>query len=139
MTRIAFICTGNSCRSQMAEGWARHLAKEGVEVWSAGVAPIGLNPRSVTAMKELAIDISSHRSKTLGEIPQPIDFVITVCHHADRHCPELAAKIERLHWDIEDPKQSGKEEEIAQDFRRIRDDIRRRVEEFLRQKGLAKP
>lgn len=138
MTRIAFICTGNSCRSQMAEGWARHFAKPGVEIWSAGVAPLGVNPRAIAAMREVDIDISGHSSKKIDAIPTPIDFVITVCGHADQNCPNLMAKTERRHWDIADPKQLGPEQEVLADFRKVRDEIRGRVEGFLREKGFAK-
>ena len=139
MTRLAFICTGNSCRSQMAEAFARRLAKPGVEVYSAGLAPIGLNPNTVGTMNEIGFDISKQRSKNLEAIPKEIDYIVTVCGHANKLCPQLCAKIERVHWEIRDPIDKGSEEEIRSDFRKVRDEIREQVLVFLRGRNLLKP
>lgn len=138
MIRVAFICTGNSCRSQISEGFGRHLAREGVEVWSAGVAPIGLNPRTVAVMKEAGINISKHTSKSLEALPKDLDYVITVCGNANKLCPQLPARVERLHWDIPDPKVQGSEEEVLADFRLIRETIRGKVLEFFRGRNLLR-
>jgi len=129
--RVLFLCTGNSARSQMAEGLLRSLSDK-FEVWSAGTHPVGLNPLAVEAMRELGIDISHHRSKALNEVPDSFDIVITVCDSANQECPIFPGQVERLHWSLPDPAQAtGTEEERLQAFRRVRDELRRRIEEFL--------
>lgn len=132
--RLLFLCTGNSCRSQMAEGFARHLAGQDHEVLSAGIEAHGKNPRAIAAMAELGIDISAQESTRLSdEMLAGCDLVVTVCGHADEHCPVLPSTTRRVHWPLPDPaRATGSEEEITAQFRRVRDDIRRRVRDLLR-------
>jgi arsenate reductase len=135
MKKVMFLCTGNACRSQMAEGFAKALGKGTVETHSAGVAPAGfVHPKAIAVMKEAGIDISGQRSKEIAwDLLLGMDAVITLCGHAEESCPFTPPHIKRLHWPIEDPvKASGTEEEVMNEFRRARDEIRRRVEEFLR-------
>lgn len=126
---ILFLCTGNSCRSQMAEGFAKTLAPHDVHIWSAGIEAHGLHPRAVSAMKEVGIDISTQTSKTIVEIPlDKIDKVITLCGHADKTCPQLPSSVEKEHWPLHDPaKANGTEEVISSLFRDVREDIRNRI------------
>ena len=133
ITRILFLCTGNSCRSQMAEGWARHLGGDSVEARSAGIEAHGQNPRAVQVMREAGIDISTQQSRRLTpEILAQADRIITVCGHADEHCPVLPAGIKKLHWALGDPaKAHGPEDEVMAVFRASRDDIQRRVAGLL--------
>jgi len=129
--RILFLCTGNSARSQMAEGWAKHLSPQ-LDVYSAGTAPAKqVNPFALRVMSERGIDLSGHTPKTFSSIPQPIDLIVSVCRHAAENCPVIpGAKTER--WDLPDPAgATGTEEEIMQIFRSSRDDIERRVRELL--------
>lgn len=129
--RILFVCTGNSARSQMAEGWGRQLAPPGVKVWSAGTHPAGVNPLAVAVMKERGVDLSSQRSKALSEIPGQADYVITLCAEADAECPTLPARIQRLAWHLPDPaKATGGDEAKRQAFRSARDEIEKRVREL---------
>jgi len=129
-TRLLFICTGNSARSQMAEGWARTLAPAGVEVWSAGTHPVGVNRRAVEVMKERGVDISAQGSKSLAEVPAGADYVITLCAEADAECPNLPARVARLGWHLPDPAMvKGSEEEKLEAFRTARD----RIEGLLRE------
>lgn len=122
--RVLFLCTGNSARSQMAEGWARTLAPAGVEVWSAGTHPVGVNPLAVEVMQERGVDISGQRSKSLAEVPGQADYVITLCSEADAECPALPARRQRLAWHLPDPaKVSGGDAERRQAFRAARDSI----------------
>lgn len=132
-TRILFLCTGNSCRSQMAEGFARRLAPAGVEVLSAGTEPRGLHPLAVEIMREAGVDISRQRSKGLDAVPvAAIDTVITLCGHANERCPVFPGARRREHWPVEDPAQaSGTDEEVRAAFRRVREDIRDRVARLL--------
>jgi arsenate reductase (thioredoxin) len=129
MTRILILCTGNSARSQMAEGLLRDLAGGRVEVFSAGTKPTGVRPEAIEAMSELGIDISSHRSKHVDEFAgQPFDTVITVCDNAREACPVFPASVEMLHWSVEDPAAvEGSYEVRLAAFRRIRDQIRDRL------------
>ena len=130
MIRILIVCTGNRARSQMGEGWARHLAPPGVEVFSAGTKPNpkGVHTRAVEVMRERGVDISAQRTKSLSDLPDEFDYVITVCAEADAACPVLPARIARLRWHLPDPDVAGasKEEEHTM-FRRIRDDLEQRV------------
>ena len=130
---LLFLCTGNSCRSQMAEGFARVMADEGIGVQSAGIEAHGQNPRAIAAMAELGIDITGQESTQLTDaMLADTDLVVTVCGHADEHCPVLPAGTRRLHWPLEDPaRATGSEEEITAEFRRIRDEIRERVTELM--------
>ncbi|MCA9417745.1 MAG: arsenate reductase ArsC [Candidatus Omnitrophica bacterium] len=130
---ILFLCTGNSCRSQMAEGWARHLKSDLVEAHSAGIEMHGLNPSAVKAMAEVGVDISGHRSKRVEEVVDiPFDYVVTVCDHAHETCPVFPGKARVIHRGFDDPPRVAKEartkEEAFELYRRVRDEIRRFVE-----------
>ncbi len=132
MKTVLFLCTGNSCRSQMAEGWARHLHPE-LEVYSAGIETHGLNPHAVAVMGEVGVDISGQRSKTLADLGDvALDVVITVCGHADETCPVLPGKVRKLHVGFDDPPKLAageRDPERALDhYRRVRDEIRAFVE-----------
>ena len=135
--RVLFLCTGNSCRSQMAEGWLRHIAGDRAEVFSAGTKPAGLNPMAVMAMREAGVDISGHRSKHLNEvINQDFLFVITVCDSAREACPVFPGALYQLHWSFEDPAAAtGTEQERMAVFRRVRDEIREQVQQFAAREG----
>ncbi|MBK1672314.1 MULTISPECIES: arsenate reductase (thioredoxin) [Ectothiorhodospira] len=130
---ILFLCTGNSCRSQMAEGFARHLGGDAFRIQSAGIEAHGKNPRAILAMAELGIDISGQESTRVTDaMLVEADLVVTVCGHADEHCPLLPPGTRRLHWPLTDPaKATGTEEEINLAFRQIRDEIRARVSTLL--------
>lgn len=130
---ILFLCTGNSCRSQMAEGWAKWYGRPLFEVLSAGIEAHGKNPRAIAVMKEAGIDISEQQSTRVNEnMLTQADLVITVCGHADEHCPALPATTRKEHWPLQDPaKAQGTEEEIMAQFRASRDDIKARVKELL--------
>lgn len=132
-TRILFLCTGNSCRSQMAEGWARHLGGDRIEASSAGIEAHGQNPRAVRVMKEAGVDIGLQQSRRLTPaMLEHADRVITVCGHADEHCPVLPPGVKKLHWPLSDPaKAQGTEDEVMAVFRASRDDIRQRVAGLL--------
>ena len=127
--KILFLCTGNSCRSQMAEGWARHLKADEIEPYSAGIETHGLNPYAVRVMKEAGVDISHHTSKRLEDLPDlEFDYVITVCDHAHENCPVFPGKTRVVHVGFEDPPKlavdAETEEEALCHYRRIRDEIR---------------
>ena len=131
--RILFLCTGNSCRSQMAEGWARALKGDRIEAYSAGIETHGLNPRAVQVMAEAGVDISNHRSKHVDEIMDiPFDYVVTVCGHANEHCPMFPGKAKVVHAGFDDPpalaKNAATEEEALNLYRRVRDEIKTFVE-----------
>jgi arsenate reductase len=133
--KILFLCTGNSCRSQMAEGWARHLKGDSIDAYSAGIETHGLNSNAVKVMAEAGVDISQHRSKHLDEIKDvPFDLVITVCGNANDSCPIFPGKVKRRHVGFDDPPrlaQNAKtEEETLSHYRRIRDEIRVFVEKL---------
>ncbi len=132
-TRILFLCTGNSCRSQMAEGWARHLGGDRIEASSAGIEAHGQNPRAIQVMSETGVDISGQRSRRLmPAMLEWADLVITVCGHADEHCPALPPGIKKLHWPLSDPARAqGSEDEVMAVFRADRDDIKQRVTALL--------
>ena len=133
MKKILFLCTGNSCRSQMAEGLMRHMAGDKFEVYSAGVEPTQVNPYAIKVMAEAGIDISSHRSKSVNEfLKQEFDYVITVCNHAKKVCPIFPGEHRNIHWDIEDPARiKGTEQEKMDFFRKIRDEIKEKCLLFL--------
>ena len=131
MMKVLFLCTHNSCRSQMAEGWARHLKKDVMEVWSAGTEPGRVNPMAVDVMAETGVDISSHDSKSVMELIHiPFDIVITLCGDARDTCPIFPGEDTRImHRGFEDPSRAeGSGEEILGFFRRVRDEIRDFVE-----------
>jgi arsenate reductase len=130
---VLILCTGNSARSQMAEGLLRHEAGDRFEVFSAGTKPTQVRLEAIAVLDELGIDISGQRSKHVDEfVSQPLDFVITVCDHAKESCPIFPAKAQRLHWPFEDPAAvEGTEEERNAAFRRIRDQIQSRVRTWL--------
>lgn len=132
---LLFLCTGNSCRSQMAEGWGRHFGGNAIEVQSAGIEAHGKNPRAIAVMREAGIDISGQESTRLTPAMLSwADVVVTVCGHADEHCPVLPAGTRKIHWPLNDPaKAQGSEEAIMAVFRASRDDIRARVEALLGQ------
>ena len=131
--KILFLCTGNSCRSQMAEGWARHLKGDVIEPYSAGIETHGLNPNAVKVMAEAGVDISGHRSKNVSEVMGiRFDYVITVCGHANETCPMFPGRTKVVHVGFDDPpalaKDARTEEEALAHYRRVRDEIRAFVE-----------
>jgi len=130
---ILFLCTGNSCRSQMAEGWARHLGGTAVAVESAGIEAHGKNPRAIAAMAEAGVDISQQDSTIVDDaMLSRADVVVTVCGHADEMCPTLPPGIRKVHWPLNDPaKATGSEDEIMSEFRATRDEVERRVRDLL--------
>ena len=131
--KVLFLCTGNSCRSQMAEGWLRHLAGEQFDVVSAGTHPVGLNPFAVTVMLERQVDISNHVSERVDPyLQQRFDYVITVCDHAQEACPTFPGVSRVLHWNFEDPaKAEGTYDQQLVVFRKIRDQIADRIRQFI--------
>ncbi len=140
--RILFLCTGNSCRSQMAEGWAKHLKADSIEAWSAGIETHGLNPMAVRVMQEAGVDISGHRSKHVTELADiHFDFVITVCDHVHEHCPLFSGPARMVHVGFDDPPRlaanAANEEEALKHYRHVRDEIRdfvKRLPEALEEK-----
>jgi len=140
-TRILFVCTGNAARSQMAEGLARSLAAANVEVASAGSRPslLGVHSLAVEVMRERGIDISAQRPKGIADVPNDFDFVITLCDDAARNCPVLPARRARLHWSLADPAEArGDDEARRQFFRDMRNEIERRLRDWLGQEGLLR-
>ena len=133
MHNILFLCTGNSCRSQIAEGWAKRIGGDSVVVQSAGIEAHGKNPRAIEVMQEIGIDISGQESTIVDEtMLRNVDVVVTVCGHADEQCPVLPPGITKLHWPLTDPaKATGTDEEIMIEFRATRDEIEGRVNELL--------
>ena len=141
-TRVLFLCTGNSCRSQMAEGWARHLGNDWLEVQSAGIEAHGKNPRAIAVMHEAGVDISGQEStKLTSTMLDWADLLVTVCGHADEHCPVLPPGKQKMHWPLQDPaKATGTEDEIMQQFRATREEVKRRVGDLINEiqrKGAA--
>ena len=136
--RVLFLCTGNCCRSQMAEGLLRSLANDGMEALSAGARPAGyIHPLAIEVMQDTGIDISVQRSKSIYEfLPaagQPPDLIISVCSAADHDCPTFPAHVQRLHWPFDDPAQAdGSHDQKLAVFRKIRDEIRRAIVEYFR-------
>ncbi len=128
--KVLFLCTGNSCRSQIAEGWAKHLKSDVMEAYSAGVEPAQLSSRAVKIMAEAGVDISGHRSKHVDELTGiDFDYVVTVCDHARDTCPLFKGKAKRIHELFTDPSfMDGSEKEITAAFRKLRDDIKAFVE-----------
>ena len=131
--RVLILCTGNSARSQMAEGLMRHDAGERFDVFSAGVEPTRVRPEAIEVMREVGIDISDHRSKSVDEYGgEDFDYVITVCDNANERCPIFPGNTKRIHWSFADPAAvEGSEEEKLRVFRRVRDEIRHRLRLFV--------
>jgi len=131
--RVLILCTGNSARSQMAEGLFRDEAGDAFEVFSAGTKPTSVRPEAIAVMNEIGIDISGHRSKSVDEFAgNQIDYVITVCDNARESCPIFPGETKRLHWSFQDPAAvQGSEDERKSAFRRIRDQIHGRIMVFL--------
>ena len=138
--RVLILCTGNSARSQMAEGLLRDLAGDRFEVASAGVSPTQVRPEAITAMREVGIDISHHRSKSVDEFAgQKFDYVITVCDNAREQCPVFPDATRRVHWSFDDPAAAaGDAEARLSVFRRVRDEIRARLGEFVAAEAAAR-
>lgn len=132
--KILFVCTGNSARSQMAEGFAQHFGQGRVEAYSAGITPSTLHPHAVRVMQEKGLDISAQQSKAFDEtLARQMDLVVTVCGNANETCPVLPPKVMRLHWPLEDPAAAqGSEETIRATFRKIRDQIEAQVRGLVR-------
>lgn len=131
---VYFLCTGNSCRSQIADGFLQVLGGEQYEVKSAGLEAHGLNPRAVQVMRESGVDISQNTSNVIDkETLNRADYIITLCGHADEHCPVISnPNVVKWHWGFDDPaKATGTEDEIMEQFRNVRDAIKRRIETFL--------
>lgn len=136
--RVLILCTGNSARSQMAEGILRHDSSDAFEVFSAGVKPSFVRPEAIQAMSEIGIDISDHRSKSVDEFAgQRFDYVITVCDNAKESCPVFSGAAVRIHQNFEDPPASGvgDDEFRMAVFRRVRDEIRQWMEDFIQAHG----
>ena len=128
--RVLFLCTGNSARSQMAEGLLRKLAGDRFDIWSAGTQPKGMHPRTVDVMKEVGIDVSAQTSKDLGQfLNQKFDYVITVCDRAKQHCP-IFPGAEPIHWGFDDPADAPPNRQMEV-FRRVREEITQRLRLFL--------
>ncbi|MEC0246341.1 arsenate reductase (thioredoxin) [Paenibacillus chitinolyticus] len=133
---IYFLCTGNSCRSQIADGFLNALGGDKYEVKSAGLEAHGLNPRAVQVMREAGVDISKNTSDVIDpDILNRADYVITLCGHADEHCPVISNKnVTKWHWGFDDPaKATGTEDEIMNQFRSVRDSIKSRIEQFVKE------
>lgn len=135
MKKILVLCTGNSCRSQIAEGYLRHFAKGKAEIYSAGVETHGVNPRAIATMKEDGIDISAHTSNNVNEYTNiDFDFVITVCDNAKERCPYFPTNAKEFHYNFPDPaKAIGSEEDIRMQFAAVREMIKKYCKEFIKQ------
>ena len=133
MKKILVLCTGNSCRSQLAEGYLRHFAGERAEVYSAGVETHGVNPRAIATMQRDGLDISTHTSNHVDEYQYiDFDYIITVCDHAKERCPYFPGTAQRFHYNFPDPaKATGTEAEIDAEFDRVRDLIKAYTREFI--------
>ena len=137
IARVLFLCTHNSARSQMAEGLLRRLAADRFEVASAGTEARGVNPLAVRAMADIGVDLRGHTSKTLDRfLRERWDYVITVCDNANESCPVFPGRVTRLHWSFDDPSAAaGGDEQRLAVFRRVRDEIRARIEAWLAQQA----
>lgn len=126
---VLFLCTGNSCRSQMAEGFVKKMLSKDLNIFSAGLEPKGIHPMAVKVMQEIGLDISRQKSKNISEIPiGEIDIVITLCGDAAERCPVFPGKVKRIHWELEDPaKAQGSKEEIKKIFQNVRDKIKSHI------------
>ena len=134
MKKIMFLCTANSCRSQMAEGFAKEYSRGSLEIYSAGLMAAGVHRRAVAVMKEVGIDISGQRSKEIDtDLLRQMDTVVTLCGHAEEACPRTPPEIKRIHWPIRDPVGTlGPENYIMEDFRRAREEIRENVRALIK-------
>lgn len=130
--KVLFLCTGNSCRSQIAEGWAKHLKSDVMEAYSAGIRPIGVNPKTIEVMGEAGVDISDHTSKHIDDLAGiDFDYVVTVCDNAREQCPVFPGRARLVHKAFEDPYfAAGSEEKIMDVFRKVRDQIKAFIEEL---------
>jgi len=130
---ILFLCTGNSCRSQMAEGWARAVGGDRFAVQSAGIEAHGKNPRAIAVMAEAGVDISAQESTIVSDgMIGAANVVVTVCGHADEMCPALPPSVRKIHWPLSDPaKATGTEDDIMAEFRATRDEVRKRVVDLI--------
>ena len=130
--KVLFLCTGNSCRSQIAEGWANHLKSDVMEAYSAGIRPIGVNPKTIEVMAKAGIDISDHTSKHINDLAGiDFDYVVTVCDNARERCPVFPSRAKLVHKAFDDPYfATGSEEEIMAEFRKVRDQIKAFIEEL---------
>jgi arsenate reductase (thioredoxin) len=139
--RVLILCTGNSARSQMAEGLFRHEAGDAWTVFSAGTKPSLVRPEAIAVMSEIGIDISGHRSKSVDEFRgEQLDTVITVCDNAKESCPVFPGETKRLHWPFEDPAAvQGSEEDRKAAFRKVRDQIHKRIRAFLGEQESVQP
>jgi arsenate reductase len=137
MTKLLFLCTGNSCRSQMAEGLLRQLAGDRFEVFSAGVEPSRVHPLSIAAMAEIGIDISGQHSDDVRDyLDRGIDILISLSDYAARVCPPFPSGITKLHWSVKDPFQNWEADaSLLDDYRQTRDELQQRIREFLQQKS----
>lgn len=131
--KLLFLCTGNSCRSQMAEGWAKHLKSDTIDAYSAGIETHGLNPNAVKVMQEAGVDITGHQSTTVADLGEiSFDVVVTVCGHADENCPVFLGAPKVVHHGFDDPpklaKEAATEKEAFDHYRRVRDEIRAYIE-----------
>lgn len=135
MKKIMFLCTANSCRSQMAEGLAREFGKDLIQPYSAGLFPSHVHPRAMEVMKEIGIDISNQKSKTIDEeLLKKMNIIITLCGHAEASCPMTPPEIKRIHWPIEDPVGAIEtEEEIMDAFRKARDEIKTKIQSLVKE------
>ncbi|GAA5086485.1 arsenate reductase ArsC [Chryseobacterium ginsengisoli] len=133
--KILVLCTGNSCRSQIAEGYLRYFAQEKAEIYSAGIETHGVNPKAIKTMTEDGIDISHHTSNNIDEYRDiNFEFVITVCDHAKENCPYFPTKAERFHHNFQDPaKVVGTDEQINEEFKNVRDQIKDYCERFIQE------
>lgn len=134
MTKVMFLCTGNTCRSQIAEGFAKTLGKGLIDPYSAGLMPAGVvHPRAIAVMKEARIDISSQTSKAINaDLLAEMDIIVTLCGNAEASCPMTPPSIRRMHWPIDDPVFAiGTEENIMREFRRARDEIKARISDLI--------
>ncbi|MEN8264037.1 MAG: arsenate reductase ArsC [Nitrospirota bacterium] len=131
--KVMFLCTGNSCRSQMAEGFARALGKGLIEAHSAGLMKCYVHPKAIAVMREVDIDISGHQSKYIDEtLLKQMDIIVTLCSHANSSCPVTPPGIKKIHTPVNDPVgASGTEEEIMEAFRKARDEIKAKVETLI--------
>ena len=132
--KVAFLCTGNACRSQMAEGFARATGKGRILAHSAGLIAAGVHPRAIAVMREVGIDISDQRSKEIDPaLLRTMDIVVTLCNNAAEACPRTPPEVRRIHWPVRDPVGArGSEEEIMAEFRRARDEIDLRIQALIR-------
>ena len=131
--KVLVLCTGNSCRSQIAEGYLRYFAEQKAEIFSAGVETHGVNPKAIETMKEDGIDISHHTSNNIDEYRNiDFDFVITVCDNAKERCPFFPTKAQKFHYNFPDPaKATGNDDEISEEFRKVRQQIKEYCEKFV--------